>query len=200
MRIACLLVALLLCTAVVQAGSLDLPRNHYPLVVSDWISISYDPNGGGGGNGLFTASGFTNVVEMTAEDTHPAHFGSFELTAVIDPNTGQQKGGSLFLTELDDYGDPTTLFSSSSILNFGFSAEDLFEFTFQQESGTLAPLGATVGVILDGRQISEFSEPRFDISFSGDGSATSDTFYLPEPASASLLILGGLGLLRRKQA
>ena len=197
--IMCVLVFVALLTAVGQATTLGLSRGHYPLVVSDWINISYDPNSGGEGHGLFTASGFTNVVQSSDSNDYPANFGSFELTAVIEPSTGLADSGTLLLTQLDGYGDPTTLFSSSGIIDFGYCAEDHFEFLFTQDSGILAQAGDTLGIILDGRNIEQFSEPRFDIAFSGDGSATSDTFYLPEPASMSLLIFGGLCLLRRRK-
>jgi len=201
-RAGCIALLVAVLPVITQAAPLGLFRNHYPLVVSDWISISYDPNDpNGGGNGVFVASGYSNVVNISEGNSHPANFGTFALTAVIVPSSGEELSGTLLVTELDGYSNPTTLFSSSTIKDFGFCAEDMFEFLFTQEDGTLAPLGATLGIILDGRNaIGEFSEPRFDISFSGDGSATSDSFYIPEPAGVALLTLGGLGLLRRRRS
>lgn len=178
----------------ILAAPLDLDAPHDPLVYSGYVSVSYTVEAGSGDNGVLTASGLALSVNWDPT-TSTSIVGSFSLTAEIVPATGERVGGDLVVTD-----GVSQLFYSGKLDDFGFSAEDNFEFLFEQQgAGMLAPDGEPVGVILWGNSIGLFSEPRFDEPFSNAGNGEADTFWLPEPATAIFLVVGGLGALRHRR-
>jgi len=201
-RVVGLVCGLSLCLLAVSAQGtpLNLSKQHYPLVYSGGIYVSYDPAGAGGGQyGLLTASGWP--LELNSDETTTVNLwdGVFELEAVIDPSTGEGLSGTLTVT-----GDPDgyleDLFYSTNLLGFGSSADDKFEFLFQQQGDMLAGDGDVVGVILWAWSIDEFLEPVFNIPFENNYNGEADTFYLPEPSSCALFAVIGLGLIRRRRS
>ncbi len=208
-----------LCAAagVAQAGALNLSPE-YPLVFTDFVDVGYDANGVGA-YGVLTASAWFGPVLAAVDEntTIGLTSGVFELSVVIDPATGDEVSGSLLVTGNLSGGAAETLFESTSILDFGFSADDLFEITFTQQGETgLVASDSLLGVILDARNLQYDAGgsvylPAFDQGdFYGDGFGLADTFYIsgpaepgfyiiPEPSMTALLVIASVGLLRKRK-
>ncbi|MCK4602509.1 MAG: PEP-CTERM sorting domain-containing protein, partial [Phycisphaerae bacterium] len=207
MRTGVLICALTVCILCIPINSargelLNLSIEHYPRTYSLDIQVTYDPDAGPDGNGLLTADGWPWEHYEDADDgVYDIWNGVFDLDVVIDPTTGQAVSGTLNVTG-DPYGSLETLFYSTTLTQFGCGGDDLFEFVFTQEGAGIPPEGAPIGIILSAVSITEFdenNEPVFDTYFDNNGNGYSNTFYLPEPSSAVLLALVGLGLLRRRR-
>ncbi len=194
-----------------HAAPLNLVRPHDPLVFSDWLQVDYDPNGGPGGTtGKLHAysSLFAPYIAYTDPTTDVyVNAGAFDLTVIINRDTGAPVSGSIEVTgDLDGF-NVVTLFKSDTINLFGYASDDLFEVTFTQENDTeMASAGDELGVILDARELTydvgggSISLPAFNQgAFSGDSFALADAFYMPEPSMTVLLGLAGVGILWRRR-
>lgn len=200
-------VVVLVCMSILavptQAALLDLSVEHYPRVWSVSTQVTYDPNGVvDADKGLFVADGSASELYTDGTSTVGIVPGDFHLEAVILMATGEALSGSLSVTGTVD-GNLETLFSSTALTDFGYlTAADMFEFLFVQEGSGLPPEGGTVGVILMGVSVlgSEYGSPPFSDYFDNNGNGYSNTFYLPEPTSAMLMMLAGVGFLRRARS
>jgi len=183
-----------------QGDLLNLSRDHYPRVYTGSILVTYDADGAGD-KGLLIAEGWPMQVDSSDIDTVDLWDGIFYLECVIDPATGTAESGILEITGDLDGVNTVTLIESTILTAFGSGAEDLFEFTFTQEGTTpLVPDGHTVGVILDGREVFEFSVPDFSSDFTNDGWGNAESFFMPEPTTMAIVGLGVIGILRRRRA
>ncbi len=182
---------------------------HYPRVYSMDVSVNYDADGGTGGNGLLTASGYTwDCYESDPDSSYPL-YGFFDLSVEIDktnPNDIVAVGGTLVVSDEPVYGDPlVNLFASTTLTDFGFGGDDLLQFLFVQNGPGMPPENEPVGIIISGVSIdnalfSEANPPTFQEDFSNTGNGSSNAFYLPEPASMILLSVGfGSLCLRRRR-
>ena len=173
--------------------NLPYPYPHgenYPIIDSMMIRVSYDPVGNGD-MGLLTARGWANTY-MEYKDSSPVLlYGSFTLSAVINPVTGNAISGEL---------NVNSMFYSFALDAFGYKAEDTFEFVFTQvgERGVIHDF-AKVGVILYAQSINEFNTPRFDQAFQNNNDGSSYTFLVPEPATMALLAIGAIAILRKRK-
>lgn len=175
-----------------------------PDVASGFIAIDYNAT-----TQTFTASGQTQNLGLPPSFGPPSNVNlglrQFTLTALID-NAGNIAGAGS-LTVRGDYGGvDQLLFSSNSIVAFGFGSFNKFEFVFSQTAGSLAPVGTQIGTILADANLSfPGNIPSFQTSFTnrffpgGPGNGNADTF-VPAPSSAVLLCtLGGLAARRRRR-
>ncbi len=189
-----------------QASLIGLEMAHFPRVASNGIAVDYIAPTGGETYGTLTAFGDAwDIYSSSAPEAEEA-WGYFDLTVMIDPITGDAVSGSLLVDD-DFYGD---IFNSSTIVDFGFGGNDLFEFKFTQEGNSGLPTGPqdgdSIGVILSAVSIPDaiFDDtpvivPDWTTDFSNNWNGESDTFFMPEPASLGLLAAGGLALLRRRR-
>ena len=141
---------------------------------------------------------------------------NFVLTADHNPVTGQLENGYLKITgdfngtgtrdSENDNGIPVvTLFESNDLTAWSACTTDLFQFTFTEQGTTpVVHDGHTIGIILDGQQISQFRDafdnpvdPHFDVDFNNGGLGKADIYFFPEPGTLALMALGALGLARR---
>jgi hypothetical protein len=197
-----------LTTSLAEAELIDgLSFDHYPRVYSADIQVDYDADGGTGGTGLLTASGWTwDCYEENSGDSY-ALYGDFYLEVEIDKSDSENiLAASGYLT-VDDPGGPVEdLFYSTAITDFGFGGNDLLQFLFVQEgSGMMAPDGEPIGIIISGVSIdddlfSEANPPTFLVDFYNNYNGSSNTFYLPEPTTMLLLTIGlGSMCIRRRR-
>ena len=98
------------------------------------------------------------------------------------------------------------LLDSNKLSLVGYGTQALLEFVYKEKTDETTPLalaGADIGVIL-----SEVYDPAghpitvidYGSNFSGDGAAKMDAYGTPEPATLSMLALGGLVLAWRRNA
>ncbi len=193
-----------------QAALIGLTMTHFPRVASNGIEVVYVAPTGGDTLGTLTAFGDAWDIYSSSSPTAEEGWGFFDLTVVIDSTTGEAVSGSLLVDDDPDdgYGD---IFSSGTILDFGFGGDDLMEFKFTQEGDSGMPTGPQdgdiIGIILSAMSIPDaiFADgdpgivPDWTTDFSNSFNGESNTFFLPEPASLGLLAAGGLALLRRRR-
>jgi hypothetical protein len=179
----------------------------YPIVKSNWIPVSYDADGRGA-NGLLKAEiGYPNDAQLSPTQYIPylGDNSSFALEAEVT-HAGQGVNGTLMITgDLTGGLNAVPLFSSTSLIGFGFGGDDLFEFIFTQKAGVptaLLPAGRQIGIILDARQINAGGAWNFNADFSGPaGGAYADAgAAVAEPSTCALVVLGALGLIRRRRS
>lgn len=190
--------AVSIATGSASAVSLGLFKTD-PDVASGFIGVDYDAV-----SHVFSAVGFTQNLELPPASSLGNRL--FSLTALIDNNGNLLSGGAALTVRGDFGGSDQLLFSSTSIIDFGFSAFNKFEFRFTQQAGSLASVGATIGTILVDTGLSfPGGTPDFHASFSGrifpggPGAANADTF-APAPSPAlSGCVLAGLVARRRRR-
>lgn len=203
-----------LMTGSVLGSAETLTIEHYPRVFSTFLPVTYGVATGDLTIGDYTImdvyTSQTGTVELQSEDCR------FYLTAHYNATAGAFDGGTLLIEgDYDDDGQAggsaRTLFESTSLTDYWYGETDLFKFLF---SGTvvsplLAQTGAVdIGVIIEARNLSTgtaynsskiISAPAFDVDFTGDGNAYSNTFSLPEPGTLALVALGAISLIRRRR-
>ena len=206
--LAALVAAVLSFSPVARATPLGLNLLPFPDIASTSIDVVYNA-----GSDLFTADGAAVSLNLGGGPLNITGGGLFDLDAMID-GSGVLTGGTLTIT-----GTVGTTFTGGTLLtgtltDFGFidpPGGDIFEFLFNVTGGDLAasfgPLG---GVILDAAFPSSDFDGTFTANFdnlgsggAGFGAGVSDTAPVPEPATLSLMLLGGGGLFairRRKKA
>jgi|LGOV01.1.fsa_nt_gb hypothetical protein len=182
---------LFLFTPVAQATSLNLELFDHPDIFSSFIDVTYDA-----GSDSFTASGFAMELQDNTGTTYNIDNGSFNIGATID-ESGIAGPGTLFIG-----GTVSALgFNSGTLLKgtltaFGFpdtvGVSDPFEFLFDVTDGDWAgDIGPVAGVILTNTDFGG----SFSSNFANNGDGLSNTGTpVPEPATLSLLLLGGGGL------
>lgn len=183
---------------------LNLPQPMYPLINSDFIDVTYDASGGGGGSGRLTAIGYTAELKLDANSSEYL-YGDFTLIVDIDPLTGAPLAGSLELTE--DYVTGVPLFYSEQITAFGFGTEpddDVLEVVFIQQGNRLANDGDPIGVILSvvGAAAPWDWSNSWDnliVGMPGTGDGYATTLLIPEPSMAGLLGPAVFGLAARRR-
>jgi len=194
-----------LTTSLAGAALIDgLSFEHFPRVRATSVMVNYDPDGGTNGRGLLTFSGFT--TEYYHDELNPTSFddidGDFYLRVEIDKTSLQAVSGSLTPLAVDDfygYANPPNydappleaLFESDTSeepIDFGYGGSGLFQFLFKQTgSGMLAPVGSTIGVIVDATGLSSGTfGGDFQSDFSNGGIGFSNIFYLPEPTTMQI--------------
>jgi hypothetical protein len=171
-----------------------------PDAASGGIVVRYDAM-----THVFSATGTTqNLIQPVGPDV-PLNGRTFSLTATIDNSGNLISGGAASLLVRGDFGGTDqVLFQSNAIIAFGFSAISKFEFLFQQQAGSLAPAGWPIGTILIDTNLSfpggvpSFQSSFVDEIFPGFGLGQADTF-VPAPAGAMALVMGGLVIARRRR-
>jgi hypothetical protein len=176
------------------------------------LNVSYDAS-----SSNFAAVGFTaDYWDPNGNEVPPVDLGTYPLTATIT-TAGELTGGSLEInSDLGEgmqtllAGDLNTGFSGPTYGAWGFKDPpsenyDIFEFLFKVTGGTKAydfgGINADCGVILSAFFGSEGGfQGTWTESFANDGSGAADTAPVPEPASGSLLLVGGalFAVLRRR--
>ena len=188
---------------------LGLPEQ-LPLVQAGLLEVQYTASTDGltVGPHPLTGNDALTLTDGGAFVNDPIEPGTFSLTATIDA-LGGASGGTLKVTG-DLGGGEATLFYSTSLLAFGFDTDafgsgDTFELVFLQQNdpvdGTdevLASIGTPLGVVLSfDSAFNANDSPPFGSDFATgafDVSAFSKTFPIPEPSSASLLVIGSLAV------
>jgi hypothetical protein len=208
--------AILATAGVCQAGLLGLTEIRYPDIYTSNITVTYDADGAAPYGLLEAKWGLPSQLTLAMGNSLDLDIfaSTFTLTAKYDPAQGKFISGTL-LIEGDYDGQhtgvaPRALFSSTQLTGLGSGATDRFEFLFTEDVQTpILEAGQTIGIIMDARYLSpgtvyldsnRMVEPQFDQDFTGNGFAYSDTFYVPEPATLGLLLLGAIGLVRRRRS
>jgi MYXO-CTERM domain-containing protein len=207
---------------------LDLTISHFPRVYATDVHVKYVADGASvdanllAGQGLLTVEGtpWTLYEEGGPEEGVDINEGVFSIRAVIDRATTAAVGGQMEITGdpvMVDSGDPYSgvlrgLFYSTTFKllpggtpAFGAGGNDTLDFIFVQEgTPSLAPESASVGIKIYGESVpdslfSEANPPTFQVDFENLSDGSGNAFYLPEPASLSVLALGAIALLRRRR-
>lgn len=189
--------ALAIATGSAFAAPLNLVSVN-PDVASGFVAIDYNAT-----TNTFTASGQTQNLGLPP--SFALNLREFSITATID-NSGNLIGAGTLMVRGDYGGVDQVLFSSTSIIAFGFSSFNKFEFLFSQTAGSLAPVGTPIGTILTDANLNfPGNVPSFQSSFSnrffpgGPGNGNADTF-VPAPSSLALIAsIGGLAARRRRR-
>ncbi|HVS70367.1 MAG TPA: PEP-CTERM sorting domain-containing protein [Phycisphaerae bacterium] len=163
-----------------------------PDIFSDTTAITYTVSGN---TGHLTATGTAERLRTVATDlslTPNLTGGNFTLDAdfTLSGNTITGVSGDVTVKDAS-----TTYFTSNTLTGFN-NASDTFTFNFGGNSGNYPGLFT---VVLHGQGSTNFTN--FGTAFSNTiPMANSDTYSVPEPASLSMLGLGGMLLLRRRKA
>lgn len=192
-----------------RATLLDLKLLNYPDIMAGYISLSYTAE-----DDQFSATGIP-LVYFNGVDMEFITGGSYEISADIDEMGDIAGSGTLTITG-GISPDPWSLLLEGNLTEFGFQfndpGQDLFEFLWEVEGGSLAAdfggIGSTIGTIMG---ISVTGDSSFQSDFSGSFGTSDTAPYLsggssgggaiPEPATLLLLASGLLGLccLRKKR-
>ncbi len=132
----------------------------------------------------------------------------YQLNAVINPVTGDLANGTLVIGgEVNGQGTVNPLLTAT-LTDFGFAEPPvsdqvhLYEFLYQITGGDLAAqfggVGAEGGVILTRAPAGGATFPQ-SFTVQDGQSDTFAQFKVPEPATASVLSLGAIALLRRRR-
>jgi hypothetical protein len=188
-----------LCGSVAQAMPLHLNLLDFPDIVSAFIDVTYDAS-----SDAFSANGF--ALELDNDGVAPNETiigGTFALGATIDDLGDLGPGGTLTIGGTI----PTLGFNSGTLLTgdltaFGFpvGGGNPLEFVFDVTGGDAAGLwgGFAGGVILGASGFTGDWTADWDNligGLQGTGSAVADTGAIPEPATLTLMLMGGGALL-----
>jgi hypothetical protein len=188
-------------------GTLDLsPQN--PDLYAGFLTAQYTPPTGGS-TGTFSATGFPITFTITGTNTQytMSTSGPYDLTAQIDPATGDATSGTLTIGgTIQPFATSGTLLTGDlSQFSYLSSGGDVFQFLFNVTGGDLKSYyPGQIGVILTAYGsgfTGSFSTP----FTTGVSQAYSDNFnytVVPEPTSFVLLLgalAGALFRFRRKQ-
>jgi hypothetical protein len=170
-----------------------------PDITAGFTLVSYDAT-----TDVFTATGFATNLDLDG-DAPPDYniTGSntqFDIIATVN-SSGVASAGTLVIQgKVSEVSATSGTLLTGTLSQFGYSTVaggEIFEFVFAVTGGDLASsFGPSAGVILDANDTGFGGN--FTSDFSNNGFGTSDTFPIPEPATVSLLLLGGAGVACRR--
>jgi len=186
----------------VLGGSLNLQPQD-PDLNSGFLTVQYSPSSGS--LGTFSVSGYPLTLALSDSGTpytiSTTGTNDYQLTALINENTGQATSGTL-----DIGGTISPIASSGTLLtgtlaNFGASG-DVFEFIFNVTGGDLVPYyPAQIGVELTATGsgfTGSFLTPFATTAYAGVADNFSYTI-VPEPGAVALMLAAGaFSLIGRK--
>jgi len=200
------MVALVLaCGGVASAAPLNLDNSDFVADIdSFFVAVSYDA-----GADQFTGSGSAAslTLKVAPVGVYSITGGTFAISAPVDGTGALLGGGTVTIG-----GTIPALSANSGTLvvgdltAFGFldppNGGEIFEFTFSPTSGDLVtqgyfPSDSTCGVILDA--VDSGFAGSFAGRFSNSGFGNADTYYVPEPATVGLLLVGGVAAVCRRR-
>jgi hypothetical protein len=188
-----------LCSSVARATPLYITLVDFPDIVSSFIDVLYDAP-----TDAFSANGF--ALELDNDGVAPNEIiagGTFALNATIDDSGILGPGGTLTIGgTVTSLGYLTGTLLTGDLTDFGFpdAGGDPLEFLFDVTGGDAATLwaGQKGGVILSFSGFSGDWTADWDNLLNGDegtGTAVADTGAIPEPATLTLMLMGGGALL-----
>lgn len=185
-------------------GQLIGVQKGFPDIDSGWVSGGYSA-------GYFAAYGvpqaFSTSTDSSQDIAGDSPSFAIEMT-LTDPSVATPMNATGTISIYGSVGGgPEGLLLSGAIEQFGASidksigaASVLFDIRFRVDSGSLAPLFGSVGGIILTPQFDDSMDVPFsgdfltDFTFSGMGYADAFPVATPEPSSAALLSLMGMGL------
>jgi|GEM_PF-763370 len=171
-----------------------------PDITAFFISVNYDAT-----TDALTANGFATNLDL--DGVAPPDYSitaprAFTISATVD-SSGVASGGTLVINgTVPAVGAVSGTLLTGTLTQFGYSTTpggEIFEFVFtvEDDDGDLASsFKPLAGVILDA--IDTGFGGSFTSDFSNSGFGNADTFPVPEPATLSLLLLGGTAIACRR--
>ena len=192
-----------------RGALLGVKLSEWPFLAIFDLQVDYVPGAGDTGQlsiqGAFDPGGaFTASQSYSADGIPPGDYylGAFSLEAEINKATKTAVSGTLEVRSDVDWdslldeasGSPVYRAYSANLQAFGFGGDGLFDFEFLDGSGDLASTLGKVHIVVDANT-SGFDQS-FTKEFHNSGAGKAD---IPEPTTAALLVLAGLGILRRRR-
>ena len=189
-----------------QAAPLGLVLNPNPDFTANFVDLSYVANNSPNN---FNATGF--IVALDDDGVGPLldpfvyNYGDFSLSASIT-TAGALTGGTLSISgNFSNTIGLSGVLLTGNLTAFGFidgAFSEIFEFSYAVTGGLMATSqyfgvpGTPGGVIYDTQENVFNGLFTSNFSSSGFSSGNVDVAPIPEPATLSLLVLTGLGLVR----